>query len=164
MLKYPFKIIFFKKALSVDQKNVLKKPRVWCTQFTSCSLVGIRNISPFFLFIFKATKIMTNNLMFFQYFLIFKTAIVLSFFIEKYYSSPTFTYKSSKKKKISFFKTYLKIFSSCKQHNLIKVLIYSAYYFWYLNFCSQYLFTTGAMRFNCLLYKVKSDHNRPISF
>ena len=48
----------------------------------------------FFLFIYKTIKVATNNPMF-QYIFTFKTTQILSFFIEKYYSSPRITYKSS---------------------------------------------------------------------
>ena len=44
------------------------KSRLWRTQFTSCSSIHVRNISHFFLFLFKIMKIPTNNPMLVQYF------------------------------------------------------------------------------------------------
>ena len=56
----------------------------WVLTLTSCSSVDMRNISYFFLFIFKTTKIRANNLMLSQYVFNFKIAQILSFFIGKY--------------------------------------------------------------------------------
>ena len=58
--------------------------------------VDMRNISNIFIFIFKTKKITTNDLMLFQYYIIFKTIPILLFFIEKCYSSTKITYISLK--------------------------------------------------------------------
>ena len=58
--------------------------------------VDMRNISNISIFIFKTKKITTNDLMLFQYYIIFKTIPILLFFIEKCYSSTKITYISLK--------------------------------------------------------------------
>ena len=68
--KISFENYFFKKKFinRLNKKCVWMKPWIWRTQFTSFSLIDIRNITHFFIFIFKIVNIAANNLMLFQYF------------------------------------------------------------------------------------------------
>ena len=54
------------------------------------------NVSHFFGFIFKTIKTTANNLTLVRLFFIFKTTQILTFFVEKCYSSLKNTHRSSK--------------------------------------------------------------------
>ena len=67
------------------------KPRVWCTQFITCSLVDVRSTSNFFLLLFKTIKITANNPLLSIYFLPSKLHIfcylLLEIFLKCFWSS-----------------------------------------------------------------------------